>query len=776
MGPKQMAIIRAELWGLILLAPLLQADLTADYDNQVTCSDASESGGACAVASSLSWSGCSLVGMKNDLRLQPLEFPLLIVSIFNGISGAFRVYGILGIGPTGRISVDISPTGNRVTRSTWPDVLELHDAELIDREEILRWARLFPHVKELHLYAGFPCIHLSSVRAYRQNLEGEGNTAKSQENPAQEFFSPHTFIKFCVENVASMDENARMTISDHLQVCPIKLDPSDILPVIRPRLAWCSETLYEMEGLELWTEREFVRAYMTGDPVETSQWIRPGWSWPSEEGGCFPTFMKSIKRQKPPPQPAGYARASEDTRARWIQDEYRYPPYQYAERFLFYQKGAKPRLLDSSERELLLGFGPGASVHPSVDVPMTRLLSYGGYGYGEPDGLCKPVVMPRNLPRVVLAARTRQGRQEQRRGIRLRDYTVTTRTKERYERAVGRILPFLEAQPDLADLDGIVCDYIELQWCRGETVNDIADCLSGLHFFWPHIKVLLRQSWRLFRSWRRVESPQRAPPITVWLVKAIVARAVDSNQLAFATLVALGFHCLLRTGELLALQFKDFECSDSCGVVSLFRSKSGSRTGAEEAVSIRGGRTSSSESSSSESKVFSSLSAFFVFLFPAAFALLFAAPLAAALDLTAAAFFLTGLFALWHHQQPLKIQSWVLIPCLELEIGKRCSADDITPNEDMIPWVAAADKSYVEEDIYSCCKQIEIKDYHLCLGAAYWCGPGILGLFFVLLLLQNQSGRAASFPILVWAGIERLLGRRSGKLSPGSPASKGMVR
>eukprot|EP00435_Cladocopium_sp_Y103_P060375 s393_g22.t1 len=422
LGPKQIQIIKAELLGLIFLSPLLQADLTSDYDNQVTCSDASEHGGACAVASTLSWSGRSLVGMKNDLRLQPLEFPLLIVSIFNGVGGPFRVYDILGIRPAGRISVDISPTGNRVTRSAWPDVLELHDVEHIDREEILRWARLFPHIKELHLFAGFPCIHLSSVRAYRQNLEGEG-------------------------------------------------------------------------------------------------------------------------------------------------------------------------------------LAPGASVHPSVDVPITRLLSYGdrrgAIGDGrraaacpcsltrEPDRLCKSVVMPRNLPRVVLAARTRQGRQEQRRGIRLRDYTVTTRTKERYERAVGRILPFLEAQPDLADLDGIVCDYIELQWCRGETVNDIADCLSGLHFFWPHIKGLLRQSWRLFRSWRRVESPQRAPPITVWLVKAIVARAVDCNQLAFATLVALGFHCLLRTGELLALQFKDFECNDSCGVVSLFSSKSGLRTGAEEAVSIR---------------------------------------------------------------------------------------------------------------------------------------------------------------------------------------------
>eukprot|EP00435_Cladocopium_sp_Y103_P064005 s38_g25.t1 len=195
--------------------------------------------------------------------------------------------------------------------------------------------------------------------------------------------------------------------------------------------------------------------------------------------------------------------------------------------------------------------------------------------------------MPRTIPRVVLAAKTKQGRKDQRKGIRLRDFTVTNRTRERYERAVGKILPFLEAQPDLQDLDGIVGDYIELEWARGEAVNDIADCLSGLHFFWPQIKGLLRQSWRLFRSWRLVEAPQRAPPLTVWLAKAVVARALECDQLAFATLFALGFNCLLRTGELLALQFKDFEISRECGVVSLFSSKSGLRTGTEEAVSIR---------------------------------------------------------------------------------------------------------------------------------------------------------------------------------------------
>lgn len=148
-----------------------------------------------------------------------------------------------------------------------------------------------------------------------------------------------------------MDEDARRTISDQLEVAPIKLDPGDCLPLSRPRLAWCSEALHSMEGLELWEERDYIRAYVTADPVQVEQWIQPGWHWEAPEGTLFPTFMKSLRRQKPPPKPAGVERCDASTKWRWIQDEYRFPPYQYKEQFLVTSAGQPSRLLDSSERE-----------------------------------------------------------------------------------------------------------------------------------------------------------------------------------------------------------------------------------------------------------------------------------------------------------------------------------------------------------------------------------------------------------------------------------------
>ena len=158
--------------------------------------------------------------------------------------------------------------------------------------------------------------------------------------------------------------------------------------------------------------------------------------------------------------------------------------------------------------------------------------------------------------------------------------------QSRVKPAIG-ILPYLEAQPHLHHLDEVISDWIEWQWVRGESVGLIADALSGLHFYWPEVRGHLRGAWRLFKQWRKIETPCRAPPLTQELARAFVAKAVSSNEIALATLIALGFHGLLRTGELLALRFGDIEFNQECGVVSLHQSKTGLRTGSQEAIAVR---------------------------------------------------------------------------------------------------------------------------------------------------------------------------------------------
>ena len=372
--PAQIELVHHEVLQLVCMAPLLQTDMRAGYDEEITCSDASETGGAAAISRGLTWSGKSLVSFLSDQRLQPIAKPILLISVFNGIGGCFRIYDILGVAVEARISIDVSKPANRVTRCTWPNTLELLDITQIKREDVQEWANAHPRVAEVHLMAGFPCVHLSAVRAYRQNLEGEGSRLfwdlLTLIGWIEEIFGSFCKFKYCVENVASMDEAARREISGWLDIVPVKLCPSDCMPFSRPRFAWCSVELYEMEGLSLFTEKEYVRAFAEGPEVPVSSWIRPGWKWEAAQDGVkFPTFMKSIPRLQPPPMPAGLHRASADTVQRWREDEYRFPPYQYARQFMLSHPDHPLRTLDSSERELLLGFGPG---HTKTCMPASE--------------------------------------------------------------------------------------------------------------------------------------------------------------------------------------------------------------------------------------------------------------------------------------------------------------------------------------------------------------------------------------------------------------------
>ena len=105
----------------------------------------------------------------------------------------------------------------------------------------------------------------------------------------------------------------------------------------RPRYCWTNEVAY----------------------CAVEDWLEEGAVWPGgAEGTVLPTSLnnKSIPRGAPPPRPAGITRTDADTRVRWEAGAYRYPPYQYANKYIVWVKN-KWRLIDATERELLHGLG-----------------------------------------------------------------------------------------------------------------------------------------------------------------------------------------------------------------------------------------------------------------------------------------------------------------------------------------------------------------------------------------------------------------------------------
>lgn len=230
-------LVCSELSHLVCLVPLLQFDLLTGFNPVVTCSDASETGGAVAIATGLSHSGSELASRISQPSYEPLHAELLVVSCFNGLGGAFRAYDLVGVRAVGLISIEIDKAAVRVVRNTWPHALEVHDINEVNREMVASWANMFPRVTEVHAWGGFPCVHLSSARAGRRNLEGEGSNLffKLVEviELLEEIFGPQAVVEFVIENVFSMDVSARREISARLQIKPLKLDPSNCSPISR---------------------------------------------------------------------------------------------------------------------------------------------------------------------------------------------------------------------------------------------------------------------------------------------------------------------------------------------------------------------------------------------------------------------------------------------------------------------------------------------------------------------------------------------------------------
>lgn len=349
----------SELSHLVAMMPLLQFDLLTTFNPVVACSDASESGGAVAIATGPTAAGSELSSrISNPAR--PVDAELLVVSCFNGLGGCFRAYDLAGVRPAAPISIEIDKAAKRVVRTVWPHALEIHDVNEVGRDMVRSWANMFPRVVEVHAWGGLPCVHLSSARAGRLNLEGEGSNLffKLVEiiEILEDVFSPRVTVEFLIENVFSMDVAARQEISARLGIKPLKLDPADCSPISRPRLAWISKEVVTTPGITFTDYGDYVEVHMQATFPSSATWIRPGWE-PVQKGVTFPTFMKSIRRVRAPPFPAGLSRCDSQTISRWQSDEFRFPPYQYSLRFMLTDHTGRLRYLDSQERELLLGLG-----------------------------------------------------------------------------------------------------------------------------------------------------------------------------------------------------------------------------------------------------------------------------------------------------------------------------------------------------------------------------------------------------------------------------------
>ena len=194
----------------------------------------------------------------------------------------------------------------------------------------------------------------------------------------------------------------------------------------------------------------------------------------------------------------------------------------------------------------------------------------------------------------VAEGRTREDRKKTRKSMgTLKSLTVQPQTKARYQQGLDQFFAYLKREGLTLprrrdDLDGMVGDYLEYLWSEGEGRATASNFLAALQDFDPKLKGHLQISWRLMKTWTTNEVPNRPPPLTENVLKAMVGWAIFHQHFSFGLSLLVGFYTLLRTGELLQLQSWNIHMISSSqpAVISLGLTKSGKRQGAAESVTL----------------------------------------------------------------------------------------------------------------------------------------------------------------------------------------------
>ena len=198
------------------------------------------------------------------------------------------------------------------------------------------------------------------------------------------------------------------------------------------------------------------------------------------------------------------------------------------------------------------------------------------------------------MPKRHLEAATASERAKIRKSLgSLKSLTVQPVTRARYEQARQDFYAWLREErlvlPSSAfELDRVVSDYLEALWARGKGRTEGSNILAGLQDAQPHLKGKLKMSWRLMKTWVTHEVPNRAPPLSEDALHVLVGYSLFKGWNTFALSLLLGFHGLLRTGELLGVQAKHISVGSAKGpaVISLGLTKAGKRQGAAESVTL----------------------------------------------------------------------------------------------------------------------------------------------------------------------------------------------
>eukprot|EP00435_Cladocopium_sp_Y103_P073316 s88_g43.t1 len=173
-------------------------------------------------------------------------------------------------------------------------------------------------------------------------------------------------------------------------------------------------------------------------------------------------------------------------------------------------------------------------------------------------------------------------------GRSLQEKVLSPQLHDRYAVAAGRILHFWRECRSFPatweDMDMATSQWLEHLFAEGYPKGFGSHGLAALQHFLPEVSGKLRHSWRLLKSWHKMEPPVRVLPISPLVVLAMGGACVKMGFPCCAAAFLVAFDVMLRPGELYRIRKKHVSWAGGRAVIALYDTKSGQRKGAEEMV------------------------------------------------------------------------------------------------------------------------------------------------------------------------------------------------
>ena len=288
-----------ELARFITLMPLIFINLRAPFDEAVTASDASSSGGGLCVSRGLTPYGqLAAEGVvRGEQYEDPGQVQVLSIGLFGGISALRVALDGLQAPMVGHISVEKQSEARRVVEAFFPDTVFVEDVELIDDDMVRAWSLRFGSAGLVIIGSGPPCQGVSGVNADRRGALRDHRSKLFHHVPrvvglVRKYF-PWCQVQSLTENVASMDSNDCQLMCEAFDDYPWFVDAGGVSLARRPRIYWAS---WEIESSEADVEvsREVEHhlpiqwEIKLNAQVNEKEFLEPGWKLTS--GQKLPTF------------------------------------------------------------------------------------------------------------------------------------------------------------------------------------------------------------------------------------------------------------------------------------------------------------------------------------------------------------------------------------------------------------------------------------------------------------------------------------------------------